>query len=314
MEKISFVIPCYNSSKTIGGVVERLVKTVTSREGYDYEIILVNDCSPDNVMDVIKDICSLNGKVKGVSLAKNFGQHSALMAGFHYVTGDVAVCLDDDGQTAEEELFTLVDRLGDDCDLVYANYPSKKHSLFRNLGSKVNDAMAKSLLDKPKELSLMSYFACKRYLIDQIKRYTNPYPYVAGLLLKATNKIKNVDIPHRNRLEGKSNYTYRKLFSLWLNGFTAFSVKPLRAATLMGFFVAIAGFLYGLYVFVGRLMNIVQSGGYASMMVALLLVGGIIMMLLGMIGEYIGRIYISINTIPQFVVRETFNVDTGTAD
>ena len=155
MEKISFVIPCYRSEHTISAVVDEIVDTVTAHGGYDYEIILVNDNSPDRVMDVITVLSQFNPRVKGLDLSRNFGQHSAIMAGFTYLTGDIVVCLDDDGQTPANEMFRLIDKLGD-VDLVFAAYRSKQHSGFRNFGSKVNDLMARWLLSKPKDLMSIS--------------------------------------------------------------------------------------------------------------------------------------------------------------
>ena len=210
MEKISFVIPCYRSEKTIPIVVKEIVDTVTAHGGYDYEIILVNDSSPDNVMSSIEALCRENPKVLGVHLASNFGQHSAIMAGFHFVRGDIVVCLDDDGQTPANEMFRLIDKIGE-YDLVFAEYKNKHHSGFRNFGSKVNDKMAQWLINKPKELKIMSYFACKRFVVDEVLRYRNPYPYISGLLIRTTNKVCNVEIDHRDRIEGESGYSLRKL-------------------------------------------------------------------------------------------------------
>ena len=302
MEKISFVIPCYRSEHTIGAVVDEIVGTVTAHGGYDYEIILVNDSSPDNVMDVIAALSQANPRVKGLDLARNFGQHSAIMAGFTYLTGDIVVCLDDDGQTPANEMFKLIDKL-DEADLVFAEYKTKQHSGFRNFGSKVNDLMARWLLSKPKELKIMSYFACRRYVTDEVLRYENPYPYMSGLLLRATNKVCNVVVNHRERAEGTSGYSLRKLLLLWVNGFTSFSVKPLRIATILGTITAIVGFCYGVHVIINKIVNPHAPMGWSSTMAALLFIGGMIMLMLGMVGEYVGRIYLSINRAPQFVIR-----------
>ena len=304
MEKISFVIPCYRSEKTIPIVVKEIVDTVTAHGGYDYEIILVNDSSPDNVMSSIEALCRENPKVLGVNLASNFGQHSAIMAGFHFVRGDIVVCLDDDGQTPASEMFRLIDKIGE-YDLVFAEYKNKHHSGFRNFGSKVNDKMAQWLINKPKELKIMSYFACKRFVVDEVLRYRNPYPYISGLLIRTTNKVCNVEIDHRDRIEGESGYSLRKLLLLWVNGFTSFSVKPLRIATIVGVLTAVAGFIYGLYIIINKIVNPQAPLGYSSTMAAMLFIGGMIMLLLGMIGEYVGRIYISMNNSPQYVIRNT---------
>ena len=303
MDKISFVIPCYHSEHTIGGVVDEIVSTVTAHGGYDYEIILINDNSPDNVMNTITELSKANPRVKGLELSRNFGQHSAIMAGFTYLTGDIIVCLDDDGQTPANEMFKLIDKL-DEFDLVFAEYKNKQHSGFRNFGSKVNDLMARWLLSKPKDLKIMSYFACKRYVVDEVLRYENPYPYMSGLLLRATRKVCNVEVNHRERVEGSSGYSMKKLLLLWINGFTSFSVKPLRIATFIGFLTAAVGFVFGIYVIIHKFVVPDSLMGWSSTMAAMLFIGGMIMLMLGMVGEYVGRIYLSINRSPQFVIRK----------
>ncbi|MDE7284000.1 MAG: glycosyltransferase family 2 protein [Lachnospiraceae bacterium] len=301
---VSFVIPCYNSSRTIGKVVEEIKVTMQGMEQYDYEIILINDSSPDNTFEEIRDICKADEKVCGVNLARNFGQHAALMAGFRYVHGDIVVCLDDDGQTPAEEVGKLLVKIEEGYDVVYARYKHKKHSAFRNLGSKVNELMARVMLGKPKDLYLSSYFAAKRFIIDEMVRYINPYPYVIGLVLRTTKKIANADVNHREREIGTSGYTIGKLFALWFNGFTAFSIIPLRIATVMGALAAVAGFIYGSYTIIRKLVDPNVVIGFSSIMSAIMFIGGMLMLMLGIIGEYIGRIYISLNNSPQYVIRE----------
>lgn len=304
---VSFVIPCYRSAETIGGVIAEIDATMGGMEEYSYEIILVNDCSPDDTFEVIRDICAKRKDITGVNLARNFGQHAALMAGFHYVNGEYIVCLDDDGQTPANQAGRLLQALENGSDAVYARYEHKQHSAFRNFGSKVNDWMARVMLGKPKDLYLSSYFAAKRFIVDEMLRYTNPYPYVIGLVLRATRKITNVDVDHRERKVGASGYTLGKLLALWFNGFTAFSIKPLRMATVIGAFSAGAGFLYGIYTIIKKLVNPNVVIGFSSLMSAIVFFGGIMMLMLGIIGEYIGRIYISLNNSPQYVVRECIN-------
>ncbi|MCI9462549.1 MAG: glycosyltransferase family 2 protein [Lachnospiraceae bacterium] len=301
---VSFVIPCYRSAQTIGKVVEEISVTLERSKQYRYEIILVNDASPDNTFEVIRSLCEKRKEICGVNLARNFGQHAALMAGFRYAHGDIIVCLDDDGQTPAEEVPKLLARLEEGYDVVYARYEIKKHSAFRNFGSHVNEWMTRVMLGKPKELYLSSYFAVKRFIVDEMLRYTNPYPYVIGLVLRATKNITNVDVKHRERQVGTSGYTIGKLLALWFNGFTAFSIKPLRVATAIGAFSAIAGFLYGIYTIVKKLVNPNVVIGFSSLMSAMVFIGGMVMLMLGIIGEYIGRIYISMNNSPQYVIRE----------
>lgn len=313
MKKISFVIPCYASQHTVEHVVTEIRETmnkIRESRAYTYEIILVNDCSPDNTIETIRRLCEKDSCIKGISFARNFGQHAALMAGLRQSVGDYVVCLDDDGQTPADEVDKLLDKLEEGYDAVYAKYDHKQHSLFRNLGSKANELMTRVMLDKPAELYISSYFAAKRYIVDDMIRYENSYPYVIGLVLRATKNITNVMVHHREREEGSSGYTIKKLLSLWFNGFTAFSVKPLRLATCLGGFSAFLGFAYGIYTILKKFINPNVPMGFSSMMAALVFFGGMIMLMLGLIGEYIGRIYISLNNSPQYVIRERMNIET----
>ena len=308
LKKVSFVIPCYNSSKTIGKVIDEIKDTMKQLVKYEYEIILVNDCSPDNTFEVIEELCKENKNICGINLSKNFGQHGALMAGFHQVTGDILVCLDDDGQTPANEVGKLLEKIEAGDDVVYASYAHKKHSLFRNFGSYVNELMAQFLLGKPKELYVSSYFATRRFVVKEMLKYENAYPYVIGLVLRTTKKISNVPVNHREREVGQSGYTLAKLLGLWFNGFTAFSTKPLRIATIGGTTFAIIGFLYGIYTVIKKFVNPAVPIGFSSMMSAIMFIGGVMMLMLGLIGEYIGRMYICMNNAPQFVVRDIIEI------
>lgn len=309
MKKISFIIPCYRSEKTLPGVVSEIEEKMKTLARYEYDIFLVNDCSPDNTFEVIRELVKEHENIKGIDFARNFGQHSALMAGLRYSDGDYVVCLDDDGQTPADEVDKLLDKLEEGYDAVYAKYDHKQHSAFRNFGSRVNELMARIMLGKPKELYVSSYFAVKRFVVEDMVRYENSYPYVIGLVLRATRNIANVAVSHRERTEGTSGYTLKKLLGLWFNGFTAFSVKPLRIATAIGACSAVMGFCYGVYTIIKRLINPDVPMGFSSTMAAIVFFGGMIMLLLGMIGEYIGRIYISLNNSPQYVIREKINID-----
>lgn len=317
MKKISFVIPCYRSENTVGHVVSDIEKTLQRKElaeAYTYEIILVNDCSPDNTLGVIRELCKEKEYVKGIAFARNFGQHAALMAGLRASTGDFVICLDDDGQTPAEEVDKLLAKLEEGYDAVYAQYEHKQHNGFRNMGSKVNELMTRVMLDKPKELFISSYFGVQRFIVDDMIRYENSYPYVIGLVLRATKNITNVTVNHREREEGTSGYTLKKLLTLWFNGFTAFSVKPLRIATCIGVASAGLGFVYGIYTIIKKFVNPDVPLGFSSMMAALVFFGGMIMIMLGLIGEYIGRMYISMNNSPQYVIRECMNIDRSSTD
>ena len=308
MKKISFVIPCYRSEKTLPQVVAEIQEKMNTLAQYEYDIFLVNDCSPDGTYEVIRGLCRENENIRGIDFARNFGQHSALMAGLRHSDGDYVVCLDDDGQTPACEVDKLLEKLDEGYDAVYAKYERKQHSGFRNFGSRVNELMARTMLGKPASLYISSYFAVKRFVVEDMVRYENSYPYVIGLVLRATRNIANVAVNHREREVGTSGYTLKKLFGLWFNGFTAFSVKPLRIATAIGACSAVAGFLYGIYTILKRLINPDVPLGFSSTMAAIVFFGGMIMLMLGMVGEYIGRIYISLNNSPQYVIREKINI------
>jgi polyisoprenyl-phosphate glycosyltransferase len=303
--KISVVIPCFRSVETIGRVVSETVAVLESRPGYDYEIILVNDGSPDATMASIREICATNPRVLGIDLSRNFGQACAMMAGYNMVTGDIVVHSDDDGQTPIDHAWNLIDKLQEGHDAVFAKFEEKKNSAFQNFGTWANNIMAEVLIGKPRGLHLGNFWVCKRFVIDQICTCQNPYPYIGGLFVKATLNFGSVSTPHRPRMHGKSTYTFRKMLGLWLNGFTAFSVVPLRAASILGMLIALAGFVF--YVIFQRILFPAIPAGYSSIMAVLLFVSGIIMVLLGVIGEYVGRIYLNINKMPQFVIREKVN-------
>lgn len=306
---ISFVIPCYNSESTLKNVVSEIVSTVSGKIP-DYEIILVNDGSGDGTLNTIREIVESDKHVKGLDLARNFGQHSALMAGIKLCCGDIAICLDDDGQSPADEIGKLLDELDKGYDVVYARYQHKQHSLYRNLGSMLNGWMTEIMLGKPKGLYLSSFFAMRRFVIDEIVQYDRPYPYLMGLVLRTTDNIGNVDVTHRGRVSGESGYTFRKLLKLWLNGFTAFSVKPLRIATLSGFTLAALGILFGIWIVIKKIVFDVAPVGWSSLAAMIMFIGGMMMIMQGMVGEYIGRIYLSMNRNPQYVIRAVISHDS----
>lgn len=306
MQLLSFVIPCYHSAATLPAVTRQIRQTVLVDGRYDYEILLVNDNPAD---DTWREICRLkqeDPKIFGICMSRNFGQASALMAGYRHVRGDIVVSLDDDGQTPPAEMFRLIDALDEDTDIVYASYPAKHHSAFRNFGSRVNDWMATWLMGKPKDLYMASYYVARRFVIDEMVKCENPFPYVDGLAVRSTCRFKNVPIDHQDRTEGESGYTFMKLLRLWLNGFTAFSVKPLRVATVMGMVFSLVGFLCAMLVIVRKVILLDGiDAGWSSIVSIVLLLDGILMMMLGLIGEYVGRMYMTMNKSPQYIIRTT---------
>lgn len=308
MKKLSFVIPCYCSEKSIKKVVDDIIKTVENDGRYTYEIICVNDCSKDDTYSVLVNLAH-NSKVKVLNMAKNFGQHSALMAGFNEVTGDIVVCLDDDGQNPPSEMFRLIDKLEEGYDLVSAKYKNKKHSLFRKFGSKVSFFMSTHLVGMPKGIELNSYCVCRRFVIDEVIKYKNAYPFVHGLMLRATRNVANVYIDHQDRSYGQSGYTFKKLLGLWMNGFTAFSEKPLRLATYVGAVNIAIALFWSVILIIQFAVGISLNYSLFIAINVVLFLTGELMFFVGLLGEYIGRMYICINNAPQYVIKEKINVD-----
>lgn len=275
---------------------------------YDYEIVLVNDNSPDNVWDVITKLSESDKRIKAIRLLRNFGQHSALMAGYGVCTGDYVVTIDDDGQTPVDQTFILMDKLLEGFDVVYGKYEKRKDNLFRKIGTGINNWMSKTLLGKPKDLHLTSFFVARANIIKEICNYKNGFPYIWGLVLRTTKSIANATIQHKERIEGESGYTLGKLLNLWMNGFTAFSVKPLRISATVGVISSALGLLGIIYVVVDKIIHPEVAAGFSSLMAVLLLIGGLLLLSMGLIGEYVGRIYMCINATPQYIVRDTINL------
>ncbi len=305
--KLSFVIPCYGSEKTIVPVVEEIVREMRTHAITDYEITCVNDCSPDGVWGVLMDLCDTYPAVRAVDFAKNMTRIPAVMAGLAQSSGDIMIVLDDDGQCPMDRIMDLIAPLSRGYDVALARYPEKKQSRFKNFGSRVNARMTEIMLEKPREMQFSNFIAIRRYVVDEILRYTNPYPYMTGLLLRTTSRIVNVDMEERARISGTTTYTFKKLVALWMNGFTAFSIKPLRIASVVGAATAAVGFLWGIVTVLRKIINPSNIlAGYSSTMAVVLFVGGMLMLMLGLVGEYVGRIYISINKSPQYVIRSVY--------
>lgn len=307
-KRISFVIPCYKSEATIETVVAEIRDEVSRLQVYDYEIVAVDDNSPDHVFDVLCRLALNDARIKVLRFARNFGQHAGMLAGLRAATGDYIVFLDDDGQCPMDHLRDLLVPLLAGADVAIARYGKKKQSFFKNLCSRGNEFAAEILVGKPKELQLGNFMALTRGIASEMCHYTGPYPYISGLFLRASDKIVNVPMPERERMNGVSTYTFRKLFSLWLNSFTAFSIKPLQWVSFWGAMIAVLGMGYGGIIVASKLINPAIAIGWSSIMAALLLLGGMILFVLGMIGEYLGRMYLTISQTPQYVIREQLNV------
>ena len=304
---ITVVIPCYRSEKTIEAVADEIRAEFALHPEHDYRMVLVNDGSPDDTFGAIRRICEADSKVTGVDLSKNFGQASAKMASLPYITGDAAVFMDDDGQHPASGIFKLVDKINEGYDVVYAKFPHKKHSFFKRLTSKLHHAVSVWAGNAPKGISGSSFLAYSAFVIRALREYKSPFVSIGGYLNKITSRFANVDIDHRARMAGESGYTFKKLVNLWMNTVTNFSMAPLRLSAAFGLFCSVAGFLIGVIAIIRKLINPAISAGYTSTIAVLLFIGGIIMLMLGLLGEYVGRIYMTVSDAPQFAVRSVLN-------
>ena len=301
---VSIVIPVFNSSETIKGVVTDCVGNFSNF--HEIEVILVNDCSTDKSDSVCRSLCdSFPRVVKYLKLARNFGEHNAVMAGLNFSKGDYVVTMDDDGQNPPNEAVKLVNKaINSKADVVFSRYSSKKHPLLRNLMSTFNDMVASLMLKKPRGLYLSSFRVISRKVVFEVIKYDLPFPYVDGLILRATSNINTQLCVHASRSHGKSGYTFKKLLKLWLNMFTSFSILPLRIATVLGMIFSAFGFAFGVFTIFERILNPDLPVGWATIAVLVSFLGGVQLVALGVVGEYIGRVFLGANKQPQFVIEE----------
>lgn len=310
---ISVCIPCYRSAKTLPKVVAAIREEFAKHEGYEYQMILVNDGSPDNTFEVITQLCEEDENIIGMNLSRNHGQASAKIAALRYATGDALVYMDDDGQHPAEGIFRLVSKVEEGYDVVYAHFQKKKTSVFKKLTSDLHNKIAEWTGNKPKGIHRSSFVAWSRFALECVKNYHSPFPSAGAYLLCVTDKFANVEMEHKKRIEGSSGYTLKKLVGLWLNSFTNFSIVPLRLASFVGVSCAGIGFLFGIYVVIRKLLHPTVPAGYTSTIAILLFIGGMIMMMLGLLGEYIGRMYMILSNKPQYSVQKALNVPKDAA-
>ena len=309
--QLSFVVPVYNGAKTIGAVVSRILDTFSQ---HAVEVVLVNDGSDDNSEMVCRCLVEKHPeRVIFVHLAKNFGEHNAVLAGLAQTRGQAVAVLDDDGQNPPEEVMPMWRTLKEQHhDVVYGRYRRKQHHWFRNMGSRLNDVLATWLLRKPPHIYLSSFKVLDRFVVREVLKYRGPFPYLDGLIFRATGNIGQVDVRHAKRVAGKSGYTLHKLLRLWLNMFLGFSITPLRTAVVIGLLTSALSALMMVGILVDKLwLNPHVPVGIPSVLAWITFFSGVQLTVLGSVGEYVGRIFLSQNGMPQYVVRE---VVRGTAD
>jgi len=305
--KLSIVIPVYGSELVLVALLSQIEKVLDCREGIreNYEVIFVCDCSPDNSWHVIQKLVAEHPQVRGVLLRVNAGQHNAQMAGFAQVRGEIIVTMDDDLQHSPADIPSLLDKIEQGYDVVYARFKHRNHALWKVFGSRLNNWVAGYLMQKPRDLYLSPFRAMKAAICNDILRYQGPYVYVDGLILSVTRNIALVDVDHHNRYAGESNYGLRKSVSLWLKMATSFSIVPLRLTSLLGLFFSGLGFFLAILLVVQKLTLNLMPIGWSSLIITILIIGGVQLLALGMIGEYLGRVLLTINSRPQYVIGET---------
>lgn len=303
---ISIVIPCYYSEKTIGKVVELTVEEFKKREDYQCEFVLVNDGSTDGTYEQIQKLGKKYPFVKGINLLRNFGQHNALMAGLHYTEGAYVLGMDDDMQTHPSQIFKLVDKIAEGYDVVYGRYGKKKNSAAKNLSSKLNEVSSRILLGRPKNIVSSNFWIISKQVAEEVIKYDSFNPYIDGIFYRITHNIGNVEVEHHKREVGTSNYTFKKLMRLWL-AYWNYSVIPLRISSMIGAVMASVGFVASFVTVIRKLLDPTMLMGWASTVCIMTIFFGLVLLSLGIIGEYLGKIILTINHTPQFIVRETVN-------
>ena len=308
---VSFVIPLYNTGDAIVKLFDAF-RLLPIPEGY--ELVLVNDGSKDGTHERAAELAkTMPIPVTLVDFARNFGEHSAVMEGLRRARGRFVVNLDDDLQNPVTEAIKLlrhIEKSGDD--VLYSFYEEKKHHWFRNLGSWATSAIASFLLDKPRDLYLCSFRAMRRELVEHIILYTGPYPYIDGLILGATNRIGKLQVLHEERADGQSGYTLRRLLRVWANMFFNFSIMPLRVASLLGVVLCCVGGLLLFYVLMEHFIFNERQSGWASVMATISIFSGSQLLILGLLGEYVGRAYMTLAGKPQSLVRTVIEYEMRT--
>lgn len=311
--ELSFVIPVYNGSGSIEAVVEQIHAHFSH---LDFEVVLVNDGSIDESEKVCRALVERSpGTVRFVHLARNFGEHNAVLAGLNHSCGNFVATLDDDGQNPPAEVARMYDAIrARNYDVVFGRYRVKRHSRFRNLGSWFNDRVATFALGKPRDLYLSSFKVMNRFIVNEITKYTGPFPHIDGLILRATRNLGQVEVEHLPRSKTTSNYTFSRLFSLWLNIVLNFSIAPLRIAAVAGVMIALFSAFLMVGVIIDKLyLNPDVAIGVPTVLLFIVFFAGIELVILGVIGEYLGRLFLDHSKSPQFTVRYVVDAKTDRA-
>ena len=306
---LSIVIPCFNSERTIRQVVELSMEEIARIERYSCEFILVNDFSRDGTWTQIQRLCQDFPNVKGLNLSRNFGQHNAIMAGLHYAQGDYIMGMDDDLQTHPSQIPAILDGMKEDVDVVFGIFRQRQFGWLKNLTSAVASFIQWHMVSRPKGIEASNFWCCRRYVRDEVIKYTNCSLYLQMLFFRTTSRISNIRIEHFARESGQSNYTFRRSWRLFM-GFLNYSVIPLKFSAWLGGFFSLLGFIFALVVVIRKLVHPDIAVGWSSLMSVILILFGITFLILGILGEYVGNMMLDFGRTPQFIVRDTFNIAT----
>lgn len=300
---ISIVVPCYYSEKTLPELVRLVTEEFKKNDGYECEFILVNDGSKDGTFETIKRLSEEYDNICGIDLMRNFGQHNALMAALNYTKGDYVLGMDDDLQTHPSQMFKLIHRIEEGFDLVYGVYPNRKNSPIKNFTSRINKVTSRIMLGRPKEIESSNYWIISRSCRDEVVKYDSFNPYIDAIFYRTTHSIGMVDVEHFKRESGSSGYTFRKLVHLWL-AYWNFSVVPLRVSFYFGLLSASFGLIFTIYLIINKIQNPDLPVGWSSTMCLMTLLFGAVLMGIGIVGEYLGKIILILNNTPQYIIRD----------
>jgi polyisoprenyl-phosphate glycosyltransferase len=302
--QVSIVIPVYRSAPILPALAEQLHLEL-SKSFESFEVVLVNDCSPDDSWRVIVELSRKYAFIRGLNLRANVGQDNAIMAGLNMVHGDAIVIMDDDLQHPPAGIAPLVAELAKGYDVCYANFTTRQHRLWKRLGSAFAGWVASHIAGKPIDIYMSPFKALRRGLVRELIAYDGPYSYVDGLILSCTSRLTQIPMQHHSRLEGKSNYSLRKSIGVWLRLVTGFSILPLRLITYLGVAVAFLSFLLSAWFIAEYLTTSRRVEGWMSLLLMINFFGGVQLIAIGVLGEYVGRAYLRLNKKPQFSIAET---------